>query len=161
VLVRPHRWILLASFAIGIAGSWAYVTTLLDYRDTADAYTNVDIAAIPETFAWTGEGQRVATLTLEIENSSRTDLTIEHLELRLYSGGTFIGAMYEPWQELPVPSRSVEQVTVSLEVSTPEGRLPEDGQLRLSGDAHLAFEGIDQPFVVRFTDQLEEVAHVE
>lgn len=155
MLVRPHRWILLASFVIGIASSWAYVSSLLDYRETADAYTNVDIAAVPGTFAWIGEGQRAATLMLEIENDSRTDLTIEHLELRLYSGGTFIGAMYEPWQPLPVEARSVEQVTVSLEVSTPEGRLPENSEVRLSGDAHLAFEGIDQPFVVRFGDQLE------
>lgn len=161
MLVRPHRWILLASFVIGIAGSWAYATALLDYRETADAYTNVDIAAIPETFEWTGEDQRAATLTLEIENSSRTALTVEHLELRLYSGGAFIGAMYETWQELQVPARSVEQVSLTLEVTTPEGELPEAGALRLSGDAHLAFEGIDQPFVVRFDDQLEEAAHVE
>lgn len=161
MLVRPHRWVLLASFVIGIAGTWAFVTSLLDYRETADAYTNVDIAAVPGTFAWTGEGQRAASLVMEVENSSRTDLTIEHLEVRLYSSGTFIGAMYEPWQELAVEARSIEQVTVNLEVSTPEGRVPEGGELRLSGDAHLAFEGIDQPFVIRFNDQLEEVAHVE
>jgi hypothetical protein len=157
VLVRPHRWILLSSFLIGIAGTWAFVTALVDYRDTANAYTNVGIAALPGTFAWTDEEQRAATVTLEIENDSRTDLTIEHLELRLYSGGTFAGAMYQPWEPLPVEARSVEQVTVTLEVSTPEGRLPEGGELRLSGNARLAFEGIDQPFVVRFSDELEAV----
>jgi hypothetical protein len=153
-----NRWVLLISCIAGVAGIVALADAFLEYRDTVQAYTQVDVAHDSGSVVWDDGNTRV-TLQVIITNRSPATVTVEYLDLRLHADGKFAGADYDAWQPVTVASRASEQRSVTLEVSNSQLQDQfERAELSLRGEVRLRFAGVERPLTQRVSITLGRIA---
>lgn len=158
--MRPNRWVLLVSLLVGLFGSWSYVTAMLDYRRTTEAFTSIDVEYVDGSFAWLDEERRTAEALFVLENGSRVDATVEYLILRLYLDGVFAGAQYQPWEPISLDAGDKTEVTIPFEVSisTISAEATMNSTASVRGEMRLAFDQVERSLTVPLREQLSTEA---
>lgn len=159
--MRVNRWVMLATFIIGIAGSWFLYDAVSTYVSTTRAYTSVDVRYERGSFIWLEEDFGSAYAEVTIDNRSASDITVTNLSLYLYVDGEFAGARYTPWDNVNI--NRGESLTVPTEFSVATASVQDRGgtaDLGLGGQISIEFADVREPLTFRLSGNIGQVSEV-
>jgi hypothetical protein len=155
--MRPNRYVILVSLALGAVGIWFTVDALQQYFNVTRSFTSVHIEYVDETFVWDDAAYEHGTGAFRITNNAPNDVVIAHVTVNLFFDGQFAGGRYQPWERIAISSGESADIEMPFFISiAPQRERAENADLSVSGQMRLEFDGIEQGMTVRFNEQLGE-----
>ena len=157
--MRLNPLVLIATLLVGLGGLIFGVRAFITYDDAAEAFTQIELAYVPDSFEWQVSDYNEGTATFRVINDSSFTAEVESFSVHLQFDGNFAGSDYrEHWEPITVPGGESREIPVRFTVTTNSIQSQGgDAQLGFSGQILVRFEEFEEPSSFRFRGSIGQV----
>ncbi len=104
MILRLNPLLLVVVAVMGVASFVVAFRAFTSYHDAAEAFTQVEMQYVPDSFRWDDPAFESATATFKVVNSSSFPATLESFSVALNFDGAFAGSDYSRWIPINIPA---------------------------------------------------------